>query len=580
MLTVVLVSGVSLAGLGIALTEQVRSGIFDARVADVLKEASRLATSAQETFDASSVASPITAETLARDTVGSISSVGSSARAVSLLPPDDAGPGAISAIFTDPQLWDVASPELREAARSGGGQVWQSVALPAAASASAAFNSDDSAGDGADDGADAQDGAQVSAQISAQIRTDAVAKESAAGTSPGVAVAQSVTLMATPYVLVMVYDLSPEQATMTLIAHVLAVSAVAVVVIVLLVAWLVTHQAVRPVRAAAQVAAKLADGALGERIPVRGHDEMATLAASFNEMAGAMQRHIGQLEDLSKLQRRFVSDVSHELRTPLATIRMAGDLIYAARDRFPPDVSRSAELLANQLDRFDALLADLLEISRFDAGAALLETERVDLRALVGWELEAVAPLAADKNVIVTSQAPDRPALAQVDSRRISRIVRNLVVNAIEHAAGRVAVTTAVSDQAVAVVVADDGLGLTEEQLARVFDRFWRADPARARSTGGTGLGLAIALEDTNLHGGALEVWGRPGVGAVFRLVVPRAQGGEIGRPPLGLGPDPELHRSQAKAEASVEANAAAMAATGAGASAADRSAKPEGDGQ
>ncbi|MDR2378826.1 MAG: HAMP domain-containing histidine kinase [Bifidobacteriaceae bacterium] len=496
MLTVIAVSGVALAALGIALTEQVRSGIFNARVTDVLGEASRLAVTAQELFDASTVGSPITAETLARDTIASISSVGSSATAVSLLPPDDAGPGAISAIFTDSQLLGAASPQLRQAARDGGEQVWQSIALPAAAGQA---------------------------------------------TRPGVAVAQVVTLLATPYVLVMVYDLSPEQATMSLIAGFLAIAAVAVVLIVVLVTWLVTHQAVRPVRQAAQVAAKLADGALGERIPVRGHDEMATLAASFNEMAAAMQRHIGQLEDLSKLQRRFVSDVSHELRTPLATIRMAGDLIHAARDRFPPDVARSAELLANQLDRFDALLADLLEISRFDAGAAQLDIERVDLRALVGWELDAVAPLAADNGVVVTSEMPERPALAEVDSRRISRIVRNLVVNAIEHAADKVLVQMAVSDQAVAVVVADNGLGLSEDQVERVFDRFWRADPARARTTGGTGLGLAIALEDTNLHGGRLDAWGRPGVGAVFRLAVPRTAGGDVGPPPAELGPVPAV---------------------------------------
>ncbi|MDR3107395.1 MAG: HAMP domain-containing histidine kinase, partial [Bifidobacteriaceae bacterium] len=428
MVTAIVVSGVALAAVGIVLTAQVRAGIFSARVDDLLGEAARAAATAQDNFDASSVGSPITAETLARDTIGSISAVGSSARAVSLLPPDDAGPGAISAIFTDPDLWEIASPALRKAAREGGQQVWQSVTLP-----------------GAGAGGDAK---------------------------PGVAVAQAVTLMATPYLLVMVYDLGPEQATMNLIVRVLAGSAVAVEAIVLLVTWLVTHQTVRPVRVAAQVAAKLADGALGERIPVRGHDEMATLAASFNEMAAAMQRHIGQLEELSTLQRRFVSDVSHELRTPLTTIRMAGDLIHRARGDFPPEVARSAELLANQLDRFDALLSDLLEISRFDAGAAQLDTERVELRALVGWELEAVAPLAAEGGVAVTAQLPDEPVQAEVDSRRFARIVRNLVVNAIEHAeGGQVEVRMAVSHDSVAIVVEDNGVGLDEGQAERVFDR-------------------------------------------------------------------------------------------------------------
>jgi two-component system sensor histidine kinase MtrB len=282
----------------------------------------------------------------------------------------------------------------------------------------------------------------------------------------------------------------------------------------------------------------LADGALGERIEVRGHDELATLAASFNEMAASMQSHIEQLQALSKLQRRFVSDVSHELRTPLATIRMAGDMIYAAREGFPPEVARSAELLATQLDRFDALLADLLEISRFDAGAAQLETEAVDLRAVVGWELDAVVPLAREHGVEVINQTASSPALAEVDTRRISRIVRNLVVNAIEHAEGSpVWVRLAQSPQAVAITVEDRGVGLQPDQLERVFDRFWRADQARSRTTGGTGLGLAIALEDAGLHGGTLEVWSAPGEGAVFRLMVPKRAGEPIGPPPLALQP-------------------------------------------
>jgi two-component system sensor histidine kinase MtrB len=484
MVTVILVCGVALGGIGLALTNQVRVGVFNARLADILKDASRAAMGAQDIFDASSPGSPITAETMARDTISSIAAGGAAPVAVSLLPPADAGPGAISAIFTDQNLLALASEELRAQAQTPGQQFWQSVGLA----------------------------------------------QAGGGDSPGVAVAEGVSLMSTNYVLVMVYDLSPEQATMNLITRVLAVSAVGVFLIVVLVTWLVTHQAVRPVREAARVAAKLADGALGERIPVRGRDEMATLARSFNEMAASMQRHIEQLEALSKLQRRFVSDVSHELRTPLATIRMAGDMIHTARGGFAPEVARSAELLANQLDRFDALLADLLEISRFDAGAAQLELERVDLRVVVGWELDAVAPLAADRGVRIASQLPPLPVVAEVDSRRIARIVRNLVVNAIEHAeGGPVWVRLASGAGMAAIQVEDHGVGLSEDQVARVFDRFWRADQARSRATGGTGLGLAIALEDANLHGGRLDAAGQAGVGAVFRLLVPVSAGQALG---------------------------------------------------
>jgi two-component system sensor histidine kinase MtrB len=272
-------------------------------------------------------------------------------------------------------------------------------------------------------------------------------------------------------------------------------------------------------------------------------------------MAASMQSHIEKLEDLSKLQRRFVADVSHELRTPLATIRMAGDVIHSARGSFPQEVARSAELLANQLDRFDALLADLLEISRFDAGAAHLEVERVDLRAVVGWELESVSPLAERRGVEVVTDLPPRPATAEVDSRRIARVVRNLVVNAIEHAeGGLVWVRLGVSEAAVAVAVEDHGVGLSGDQASRVFDRFWRADRARSRATGGTGLGLAIALEDANLHGGTLEVVGREGLGTVFRLVVPREVGGIIGEPPLAADFAVEFSSAPVRARGSTEA--------------------------
>ena len=157
----------------------------------------------------------------------------------------------------------------------------------------------------------------------------------------------------------------------------------------LAIALLVTRQVVRPVRVAAQTAGRLAAGDLSQRIKVRGTDDIARLGRSFNDMAGSLQRQIRRLEDLSRLQRRFTSDVSHELRTPLTTIRMASELLHAQPRGFPPELARSAELLHTQLDRFEALLADLLEISRYDAGVARLESETADLRGLVASTVEA-----------------------------------------------------------------------------------------------------------------------------------------------------------------------------------------------
>jgi two-component system sensor histidine kinase MtrB len=217
---------------------------------------------------------------------------------------------------------------------------------------------------------------------------------------------------------------------------------------------------------------------------------------------------------------------------------MAADVLHDARDGFDPATRRSAELLQTQLDRFEALLADLLEISRFDAGAASLEVEEADLRDLARRVIEAADSLAQARGSQVVLHAPPWPCTAEVDHRRVARVLRNLVVNAIEHGEGGViAVTVGQDAEAVAVTVRDHGCGLRPGETSLVFNRFWRADPARARTTGGTGLGLAIALEDARLHGGWLQAWGEPGDGAQFRLTLPRRAGHALAASPLPLEP-------------------------------------------
>ena len=304
------------------------------------------------------------------------------------------------------------------------------------------------------------------------------------------------------------------------------------------VAYTVTRQVVAPVRQAARTAEELASGRLDRRMRVRGEDDMARLGRAFNEMAGSLERQIHRLEELSRVQRRFVSDVSHELRTPLTTIRMASEVLHERRHEMDPAMARSAELLQAQLDRFEALLADLLEISRFDAGAAVLEVEPADVREVVGRVVDVLAPLAESRDTQIRVEAPLEPCLAEIDAIRVERIVRNLLANAIEHGEGRpIDVRVAASSDAVAVGVLDHGSGIDPSELAMVFNRFWRADPARARSTGGTGLGLAIAQEDAHLHGGWLQAWGEPGIGANFRLTLPRRAGVVLVGSPLPLVP-------------------------------------------
>ncbi len=376
--------------------------------------------------------------------------------------------------------------------------------------------------------------------------TSIVTKEStdaAAVTTPGIVVGSQIRLPADgrTYALYLLFPLDDQAETLALVTRALLTAAVLLLVLVAGITWLVTRQVVTPVRMARQVAERLAAGRLTERLRVTGEDDLARLAMSFNQMATSLQRQIRQLEELSRVQRRFVSDVSHELRTPLTTVRMAGDVLHDARTSFDPVTARAAELLQNELDRFETLLGDLLEISRFDAGAAQLDLEDVNLGDVVRRVVDSTRPLAEQRGVSILIEDAPQPCLAEADVRRVERIVRNLVTNAIDHADPShdpsIVVRLGISDSASAVVVRDYGVGLQPGESAMVFNRFWRADPARARTSGGTGLGLAIAVEDTHLHGGWLQAWGRPGEGAQFRLTLPRTTATPLRRSPLSLEP-------------------------------------------
>ena len=334
------------------------------------------------------------------------------------------------------------------------------------------------------------------------------------------------------------FDFRQEQSTLSLLNQSLIAVGTLIVVLLGFVAWFVARQVVTPVRMARQIAERLAAGLLDERMQVYGQDDLARLATSFNQMASNLQRQIRQLEELSRVQRRFVSDVSHELRTPITTVRMASDVLYEAREQFAPGVGRSAELLQTELDRFETLLADLLEISRYDAGAATLNLEQLDIRTTVQQVAQRLGALAERKGSALSVQLPDEPVLLEMDGRRIERVIRNLLGNAIDYGEGeQIEVRVVAASDAVALSVRDHGIGLQPGESALVFDRFWRSDPARARTTGGTGLGLSIALEDVLLHGGWLQAWGAPGDGSHFRVTLPRTALAPLNHSPSPLVP-------------------------------------------
>lgn len=493
------------AVLGNYLVERIASGLVDAKVDAALEQALGGTVEAQQAIDNADRSDPSVFSTLTGDLVSRLSTVGGRTTAgqtdvIFVRSPEVSEPDAP---LTRPSSFGISERTIPDALRtevldSGDRQSWTFLQL-----------------------------------------------STPEGPVPGLVVGSPVTLPDYGrYELYFLFSMAKEQENLDLVRRTLLAAGVALVFLVGAVAWLVTRQVVTPVRMAARVSERLAAGRLEERMRVRGEDDLARLAASFNRMATNLQRQIRQLEDLSRVQRRFVSDVSHELRTPLTTVRMAADVLHEARTGFDPATARSAELLQNQLDRFESLLSDLLEISRFDAGAALLEAEPTDLRDVVGRAVEAVEPLAEAKGIAVALRVPPSPCVAEVDARRIDRILRNLVVNALEHSEGRpVDVYVASDHRAVAVAVRDHGIGLKPGEAALVFNRFWRADPARARTTGGTGLGLSIALEDAHLHGGWLQAWGEPGGGAQFRLTLPHRQSEELEGSPIPLEPADSLRQ-------------------------------------
>jgi two-component system sensor histidine kinase MtrB len=496
-LTTLLLAVTSFAVVGAYLSNQIANNLFQERLTQAESETRYNVKQVQDTFDGAQVTDQSSVITLVYDTLNAVEGRGSviQRRYVFEAMPQQTKPRNrwVESRASDQLTVSVIPPELRKAVQdSGKDQYWASTVIPV----------------GTED-------------------------------RPGIAVGNKVTFNGTVYELYLIYDLNTAQQTLDEIQSVLWAGGAVLVLMIGAIAWYVTRNVVSPVSHAALVSEKLAAGQLQERMVVKGEDEVARLGASFNHMAASLQEQITQLATLSQMQQRFVSDVSHELRTPLTTVRMAAEVLFDARHDFDPINKRSAELLYNQVERFQSLLSDLLEISRFDAGVAMLDAEPEDILQVIGHVIEGAAPVAAEYGSEITLRAPAGGIVVEMDARRIDRILRNLILNAVEHGEGRpVNITVAANQTAVGVAVRDHGIGMTPAEAARVFDRFWRADPARARTTGGSGLGLSIAMEDTKLHNGWLQAWGNKGTGANFRLTVPLRQGEEIDRSPVQLEPE------------------------------------------
>lgn len=493
-------TAVALMAVGAFLSSQIANGLYQERLDQFKAEASAGLSEVKQVFAQTSVTDRESTAQLVRDTLPSLEGGAADAPRQFILNsvPNQQSPIFVSPFASPGRTESSAIPEeLIEAVREGDEQYWAPITLATSASG----NEFD---------------------------------------VPGIAFGTKVTLPPeqTEYSLYLLYDLSSMQATLDYIHGVIWIGGTLLLVTIGAIVWLVTRSVVGPVSHAALVSEKLASGQLQERMETQGEDEVARLGASFNHMAASLQDQITQLAQLSQMQQRFVSDVSHELRTPLTTVRMAAEVLHEAREQFDPVNRRSAEILYNQVERFQALLADLLEISRFDAGAAVLDSEPTDIFQIVHHVIDGARPLAESHRSEISIISNEAKCVVDVDPRRIDRILRNLIVNALEHGEGRpINIYVASSPDAVAVAVRDYGIGMTAVDAARVFDRFWRADPARARTTGGSGLGLSIATEDARLHGAWLQAWGSPGEGSCFRLTLPKRRDTVLKVSPLPLPP-------------------------------------------
>lgn len=486
-----LLAVIAILTVGAYLSSVIADGLYEQRRDRVLEESQEirqsLVTSLDQLAGATGTQQQDAATAFVQDVRGQS---GASRREAALVPVETTG--MVWSVYSDRVLSDIVDPEFtRAVAEDPDSLVWRSIAMP---------------------------GPSGRAEPALLVGTRVVVAGSGS------------------YDLYLVYSLQEEQETLAFVQRVVVGGGAVLVALIVGIAVVVAQLVTTPLKRAAQAAERMAGGDLTSRVEVSGADELARVGESFNDMAASLEQKVDDLTELSRVQQRFVADVSHELRTPLTTIRMASSVLDDQQDALPEHLHRTVELLSTQVTRFELLLTELLEISRFDAGAAVLEAHREDIDDLVLRAVDDVRPLAAARGCDLDVRTAGHGMRAVVDARRVDRILRNLLTNAIEHGEGHpVLVQTGSDDDAVAVVVQDHGRGISPEDARRVFDRFWRADPSRARTLGGTGLGLSISVEDAHLHDGWLQAWGQVGEGAVFRLTLPRRPGATITSSPLKL---------------------------------------------
>ncbi len=293
----------------------------------------------------------------------------------------------------------------------------------------------------------------------------------------------------------------------------LLLGAVAAGLLALLLTLVLSRRIVRPLQSLTAAATRMAQGDLEQRVEVRGKDEIGVLAGAFNAMAESVARN-------ERLRRRMVSDVAHELRTPLTNVRCYLELFEEGLLAPDPGVLQS---LRQEADTLSRLLDDLQELALSEAGQLRLERQPAAPKDLCERAATAMQAQVKAKGLHLETHLPEGLPPVVVDSDRIGQVLRNLLGNALVHtpAGGRIAISARPGESSVEISVSDTGEGIPAEDLPYVFERFYRADPSRARATGGSGLGLTISKEIVEAHGGRIRVESELGRGAKFTFAVP-----------------------------------------------------------
>ncbi|MFJ8783747.1 ATP-binding protein [Streptomyces sp. NPDC102476] len=271
-----------------------------------------------------------------------------------------------------------------------------------------------------------------------------------------------------------------------------------------------------PVRKLRLATRRIAEGRLDTRLAVNGSDELADLSHTFNETAAALETSVAELREMEARARRFAADVSHELRTPLAAMSAVTDVLDEDAARLDPDTATAVRLISEETVKLARLVDDLMEISRFDAGAAVLHLDEIDLAESIRRTLAA----RGWTDTVATDLPPPHAVRGRVDPRRLDVVVANLVGNALKHGARPVQVRLSAGDAGAVIEVRDSGPGIPHDVLPHVFERFYKSDTARIRSEG-SGLGLSIAAENVRIHGGTVRAANHPAGGALFTVELP-----------------------------------------------------------